>query len=129
MSDPGIGTYVRYWLHYNNLTSALYKQFCSSKKVQDEYAAHVINTLQQKGMEKAIIQIGDGQISVVERRQANQLSFTTLQDLLHKYYAKKGGKNETMEIMTFIKANRGYNVTKSLKKSGIPPAQQITSGS
>jgi hypothetical protein len=124
MTDPGIGTYVRYWLHYNNLASSFYKQYGSAKKVKDDYEKQIISTLQQNGMEKATIQIGGGQINVIDKREPNQLSLTKLEELLHGYYRQKGGKDETMDIMTFIRANRGYTMNKSLRQSGITPAPQ-----
>jgi len=118
MSDPGIGTYVRYWLHYSTLASSLYKQFCSAKKVQDDYGEKIINTLQQKGLENAIIQINGGQLSVAQKRQPNQLSLSKIQELLHSYFKHRGGKDETMDIMTFVKGNRGYSIQKFVKKTG-----------
>ena len=125
MSDPGIGTFVRYWLHYNNLASSFYKQYGSAKKVKDDYEKQIISTLQQNGMEKATIQIGGGQINVIDKREPNQLSLTKIEELLHGYFRQRGGKDEALEIMTFIRGNRGYNVSKSLKQTGIPqPSQQ-----
>jgi hypothetical protein len=124
MADPGIGTYVRYWLHYNNLASSFYKQYCSAKKVKDDYEKQIINTLQQNGMEKATIQIGGGQIQVVDKRDPNQLSLTKIEDLLHGYFRQRGGRDEANEIMTFIRANRGYTMNKSLKQTGIQQSLQ-----
>lgn len=120
MADPGIGTYVRYWLHYKNLASSLYKQFGAARKVQDDYEKQVIGNLQRSGMEKATIQINGGNIHVVDKREPNPLSLTKIEDLLHGYYRQKGGKDETMDIMTFLRANRGYSLTKSLKQSNLP---------
>lgn len=119
MADPGIGTYVRYWLHYKNLASSLYKQFGAARKVQDDYEKQVISTLQRSGMEKATIQINGGNIHVVDKREPNPLSLTKIEELLHGYYRQKGGKDETMDIMTFLRANRGYNLSKSLKQSNL----------
>lgn len=121
MSDPGIGTFVRYWLHYSNLSSSFYKQYGAAKKVKDDYENQIITKLQQTGMEKATIQIGGGQINVVDKREPNQLSLTKIEELLHGYFKQRGGKDETMDIMTFIRANRGYSTNKYLKQSGIHP--------
>jgi hypothetical protein len=120
MGDPGIATFVRYWLHYNNLASSLYKQFGAARNVRDEYQKKVIATLKQNGMEKATIQIGGGTLQVVDKREPNQLSLTKIEELLHGYFRQRGGKDEAMDIMTFIRANRGYNVNKILKQSNIP---------
>jgi hypothetical protein len=121
MADPGIGTFVRYWLHYSNLSSSFYKQYGAAKKVKDDYEQQIITTLQNNGMEKATIQIGGGQVNVVDKREPNQLSLTKVEELLHGYFRQRGGKDETIDVMTFIRANRGYTMNKSLKQSGIPP--------
>ena len=120
MADPGIGTYVRYWLHYKNLASSLYKQFGAARKVQEDYEKKVISTLQQTGMEKAIIQIHGGTLQSVDKRDPHPLSLTKIEELLHGYYRQRGGKDETMDVMTFIRANRGYSISKTLKQSNLP---------
>jgi hypothetical protein len=122
MADPGIGTYVRYWLHYKNLASSLYKQFGAARKVQDDYEKQVIGSLQRNGMEKATIQINGGNIHVVDKREPNPLSLTKIEELLHGYYRQKGGKDETIDIMTYLRANRGHNLSKSLKQSTLSGA-------
>jgi len=118
-NDPGIGTFVRYWLHYSNLASSFYKQYGAAKNVKDGYEKQIIDTLQKNGMEKATIQIGGGRLNVVDKREPNQLSLSKIQELLHGYYRQKGGKDETLELMTFIRGNRGYNINKLLKQSNI----------
>jgi hypothetical protein len=123
MADPGIGTFVRYWLHYNNLASSFYKQYGSAKKVKDDYEKQIISNLQQNGMEKATIQIGGGRINVIDKRDPNPLSLTKIEELLHGYFKQRGGKDETQEILTFIRGNRGYTMNKSLKQTGIVPVQ------
>ncbi len=120
MADPGIGNFVRYWLHYNNLASSFFKQFGAARKVKDDYEKQIIGLLQQNGMEKAIIQIYNGRIQVCDKREPNQLSLSKVQELLHGYYKQRGGKDETGEIMSFIHANRGYKIHKALKQSGMP---------
>lgn len=117
MTDSGIGTLVRYWLHSNNLASSFYKQHCSAKSVRDNYEKKIILHLQQNGMEKATIQISNGILRVVDRREPHQLSLSKIEELLHSYYKHKGGKDESLDIMTFIRANRGYSINKSLKQS------------
>ncbi len=124
MADPGIGTYVRYWLHYSNLASSFYKQYGAAKKVKDDYESQIIEKLKNTGMEKATIQIGGGQINIVDKREPNQLSLTKIEELLHGYFRQKGGPDLTLEIMTFIRANRGYTMNKFLRQSGITPPQQ-----
>ena len=121
MTDPGIGTYVRYWLHYSNLASSFFKQFGAVRKVRDDYEKQVIQHLQTNGMEKATIQINQGQIRVIDKREPNPLTLSKIEELLHLYYRQRGGKDETMDIMTFVRANRGHSTSKSLRQSGMPP--------
>ena len=126
-TDPGIGTAVRYFLHYSNLASSFYKQYGSAKKVKDDYEQQIINTLRQSGIEKATIQINGGQITVVDKREPNQLSLTKIEELLHGYFRQKGGQDQSLDIMTFIRSNRGYTMNKYLKQTGIqsnPPQIQ-----
>jgi hypothetical protein len=121
--DPGIGTYVRYWLHYDGLASSFYKQFGSARKVKEGYENQIIGTLEKNGMEKATIQIGGGHLRVSQRKEPNPLSLSKMEELLHSYYRQRGGKDETLDIMTFMRANRGYTTVKSLRKSGTNPPQ------
>jgi hypothetical protein len=124
MGDSGIGTYVRSYLHYSNLASSFYKQYGAAKKIKDDYEKQIIGTLQQTGMEKATIQIGGGQLNVVDKREPNQLSLTKIEDLLHGYFRQRGGRDETAEIMTYIRANRGYTINKYIKQTGLQAPQQ-----
>ena len=124
MADPGVGTLVRYYLHYSNLSQSFYKQYGAAKKVKDDYEKQIIGTLQQSGMEKATIQIGGGQLNVIDKREPNQLSLTKIEELLHGYFRQSGGADKTLDILTFIRANRGYNMNKSIRQTGIQQPQQ-----
>ena len=120
MADPGIGTYVRYWLHYGNMASSFFKQFGSVRKIRDDYEKEILTILQKNGMEHATIQINQGQIRVVDKREPNPLTLSKVEELLHGYFRQRGGKDETMDVMTYIRSNRGYTITKNLKQSGMP---------
>lgn len=130
MSDPGtIGMYVRNWVHYDNLASSFYKQSIGARKIKDDYENKIIGHLRQTGMENAIIQTsGGGRMSVIEDKKPSPLSLTRIEDLLHAYYRTRGGKDETLDIMQFIKANRGYECKKCLRKSFIPAIPPPSSG-
>lgn len=119
MADPGIGTYVRYWLHYGDLASSFFKQFGAVRKVRDDYEKQIINILQSNGMEKATIQINNGTLRVVDKREPNPLTLSKVEELLHGYFRQRGGKDETLDIMTFIRGNRGFSVSRNLKQTNI----------
>ena len=126
MSDSGggIGPLVRSYLHYGGMASSFYKQYLAAKKIKDQYESEVIGLLQRNGMEKATIQINGGTLHVTERREANPLSLTKIEELLHGYARQRGGRDETAEIMTFIRANRGTSIIKGLKQNGLQSTGQ-----
>lgn len=126
MADPNIGTYVRYWLHYSNLASSFFKQFGAARKVRDDYENKVIQMLQTQGMEKANIQTNNGRIAITEKREPNPLTLAKLEELLHLYYRKRGGKDETLEVMTFIRSNRGSTTSKTLRQYGAIPTNGVS---
>lgn len=129
MADPGIGDFVRYWLHYSNMASSFFKQFGAAKKVKDDYEKQIISILQQNSMERAIIQIYNGRIQVTDKKEPNPFSLSKIEELLHAYFRQRGGKDETLDIMTFLRANRGYTVHKALKQSGqVQPPSGSASG-
>lgn len=126
MSDPGqLAGHVRNWLHYDSLASSLYKQANRARQVRDDFETKVLDDLRNQRMENAIIQINNGTLNVVEERNPRALSLVRIEEILHKYFHKKGhGHDETKEIMNYIRANRGYDVSKKLKKSvgaNLPP--------
>ena len=121
MDDSGIGTSVRNWLHYSNLAASFFKQYGSARRIRDQYEKTIISTLQQRKMELATIQISGGQINMITKREPVQLSLTRVEELISGYFKQRGGKDETKDIMLFLKANRGYHVTTSLKQTNIAP--------
>jgi hypothetical protein len=121
MDDSGIGTSVRYWLHYSNLAASFFKQYGSARRIRDQYEKTIISTLQQRKMELATIQISGGQINMITKREPVQLSLTRVEELISGYFKQRGGKDETKDIMLFLKANRGYHITTSLKQTNIAP--------
>lgn len=129
MSNPGeLAGFVRNWLHYDSLASSLYKQATRARQVRDNFEVKVLDELHNQRMENAIIQINNGTLHVVEERSPRSLSLVRIEELLHKYFHKKGhGHDETKELMNYIRGNRGYDVSKKLKKSAgpsLPPLPQ-----
>lgn len=67
----------------------------------------------------AILQIAGGRLTMTEERHANPLTLGRLEELLHQYFDGKGHdqKDETADILKFIKTNRGATIETRLKKS------------
>jgi hypothetical protein len=116
--DPGlIGSLVRNWLHYDGLASSFYRQSTRARQVRDDFESKIIDTLQRNRMENAVIQINGGHLNLVEERNPRQLTLPRIEELLRGYYARRGGKDETPEIMTYIRGNREVDTVVKLRKS------------
>jgi hypothetical protein len=68
-------------------------------------------------METVVIQISGGKLVVAEEKHNNTLTIGRIEELLHQYYEQGGRKavDETVEIMKFLKAERGITAAKKLK--------------
>jgi hypothetical protein len=127
MSDSGnIGTLVRHWLHCDKLASTFYKQAHRNTSLKNEYETQIVHALKQRGMINAIIQTGTGTLNVIEEKNPKSLTLIKIEELLNSYFTIRGGKNETRDIMNFIKGNRGYDIKLRLKNNQVggvkPPA-------
>jgi len=127
-NDSGpFGSYVRNWIHQNDLATTFMKQSLKARQIRDEYEAKVIEHLKQNHMENAIIQISDGRLSVVEERVPRSLTMKNIESLLHGYFAKKGGRDETTDVMNYLRGHRGVDRVKRLKRTTTqqsqPPSQ------
>ena len=127
-NDPGLfASYVRNWIHQNDLASTFMKQSLKARQIRDEYEKKVIDHLTQTHMENAIIQISDGRLSVIEERVPRSLTMKNIETLLHGYFAKKGGRDETTDVMNYLRGHRGVDRVKRLKRvtnTGQQPQQQ-----
>jgi hypothetical protein len=113
-----LGNWVRSYVHYDNLASALYKQLQNARKVKDQFETQIISYLHSAKMENAVIQISGGRLLVAEEKHSLPLTLTRIEELLHGYYKSQGREatDETAQIMKYLKAERGQEATKKLKK-------------
>lgn len=118
LDTESLGKWVRTYVHYDNLASSLYKQLQNARKVKDQFETQIIQFLQGNKMENAVIQISGGRLLVGEEKHSLPLSLTRIEELLHGYYKSQGREatDETQQIMKYIKAERGFDVSKKLKK-------------
>ena len=114
-----LGNWVRNYVHYDNLASSLYKQLQNARKVKDDFENKIIHSLETNNMGNAIIQIAGGKLSIAEEKHVNSLTLTRIEELLHSYYKSQGREatDETIAIMKHIKAERGSDTSKKLKKT------------
>lgn len=118
-----LGNLVRQWVHFDTLVETLNRQISVERQRRERYEQEILGRLKASNYEHAIIQIAGGRISATEVRHSQGLTFKLLEELLHNYYTQKPGpyRDETADILKFIKSNRGSEVTKRLKR-------QMTSG-
>lgn len=114
-----LGVWVRNWVHYDNLANSLYRQCSNARKVREDFESRIQEALRQANMENAVIQITGGKLVLADERHAQPLTLSRLEEILHSYYQSKGvsaQQDETVAILRYLKKQRGYEITKKLKK-------------
>jgi hypothetical protein len=117
---------VRNYVHFDNLATSLSKQASNARKLRDEFENSIISTLETNNMTNATIQIHGGKLVVADDKHSQPLTFTRLEEQLHKYFLEKRVQNlsapdETTDILKFLRKNREVEITKKLKKVPIVP--------
>jgi hypothetical protein len=114
-----LATMVRSWVHFDNLAATFARQAQQARSARARWEEQILGTLRTNKMTNAIIQISGGRLTVVDEKHSQPLTLQRLESLLHEYYNKKpnGSDDETMDIMNYIKQNRGHNIETKLKKS------------
>jgi hypothetical protein len=115
---PEFAGAVRSWAHYDNLVSTHTKQASNSRKIRDNYENVIIESLKKVGAENAVIQMSTGKIQIAAEKSLQHMSLGLFETLLHEYFKSNGGthKDETDNIMKFIKSKRHVNITQKLKR-------------
>ena len=123
--DPeAIGKLVRYWVYYDNKIKELNDENRKLRATKDAYEQQVLQQLKASNMANPIIQIGGGRIIVAEDKNQQPLSYTMLESTLTKYYGlRPGSKNETKDILAFIRAQRTVQTTPCLKRVTNPSSR------
>ena len=116
-----IGNLIRHWVFYDTKLTELNKQIKSLRDSRNAYEAQALQMIKTMNMNNPVIQIGGGgRLIVSEDKHSAPLTFTNLESLLRQYYAKKpGARDETADIIKFIKANRETTTTPCLKRQGV----------
>jgi len=123
-----IGSWVRNYVHYDNLANTYNKQAGASRKLRDDFEDKIIQNLRANNMQNAIIQVAGARLQYSEEKTIPNLSMPRLEIYLHNYFKQKGnGIDETESILRYIKSQKlnDTQIVAKLKKtvlpSGIPP--------
>ena len=128
MSSQEIATWVRNWVHYDNLTSSLSKQTTNARKMRDTYEDQIISGLRRSHMENAVIKVAGGQITLSHEKTSAALSLGRIEEITRKYFELRGTGDETEAYMRFLRKNRGTEDSVRLKKSmNVPPLPGLPS--
>jgi len=118
-------SWVRNYVHYDNLTSQFTKQAAGARKLRDDFEDRIIQNLRTNNMQNAVIQIAGGRLQYSEEKNAPSMSLPRLEQYLHAYFKQKGnGLDETDNILRYLKvqkANDTITVAKLKKTSVLPP--------
>jgi hypothetical protein len=119
MDTQSLGVMVRSWVHFDNLAATFSRQAQQARSARARWEEQILGILRANKMTNSIIQITGGRLTVAEEKHSQPLTLQRLESLLHEYYSKKpaGSDDETMDIMNYIKQNRGHTLETRLKKS------------
>lgn len=129
--NSDLSTWIRNWVHYDNLATNFTKQSTTSRKIRDEFETRIINHLHSNHLDNAIIQVSGAKIQLCQEKSFPSLTIGRLEEYLHMYYQKKGQMaDETDQIMRFIKQQKATNFETNLKLKKIstvpvPPPPQM----
>jgi len=113
-----MGKLVRQWVHSDTTVTNLNREILKARKERDGYEEVILRQLKQANYEKAVIQIDGGRLTVNEEKHHQALTFKSLEEMLHMYYRRPGArKDETDDILKFVKENRTFEIEKRLKKT------------
>jgi hypothetical protein len=119
------GTWVRSWVHYDNLANNYGKQAAGARKMRDDFETKIIQNLRANNMEKAVIQVSGAKLTLADDSITPSLSFPRIEQYLHSYFQQKGNHmDETEQILRFIRIQRQKETrtNQHLKKTPIGPA-------
>ena len=118
-----LSNWIYCWKHYDDLANVHSTQATSARKLRDDYEQRIIDSLKGTPHEGMVIQTSSYRLQIMDEKHTQPLTVTRLEDLLHEYFKTRHphGLDETMGILRFIRENKGYTVTKKLKKTGAPP--------
>ncbi len=108
LNTQTLATNIRHWVHYNSILEDLQKQTKNARESRNAHEQQILTMLRASSLQNPVIQVGGGRLLVAHERQQQALSFKSLEDCLHQYYAAKapGARDETSEILKFIRAHR-----------------------
>jgi hypothetical protein len=107
---------VQGWVRSDMAVANYNKEATRMRKERDVYEQQILRTLKDANHEKAVIQITGGKLVVADDKTTQPLTFTSLEEMLHSYFTSAGRRDETKEIVKYIKENRTVEHSLRLKR-------------
>lgn len=107
---------VQGWVRSDMAVANYNKEVARMRKERDVYEHQILRTLKDANHEKAVIQITGGKLVVADDKTTQPLTFTSLEEMLHSYFMSAGRRDETKEIVKYIKENRTVEHGLKLKR-------------
>lgn len=98
--------HVHNWLTYETEAKTIQQRLTSIRAARTEEEAHIVATLRQRGMEKAALNTRFGTINMAPHTSTPSMSFSLLEELLPGYFASTGQRNQTADVLAYIRHNR-----------------------
>ncbi len=94
------------------------KQVKQVRDARNNYEAQILQAFRAANLANPVVQIGGGRLTVAEERHTQALSLKSLEGLLHQYYRQRpGARDETPDILKFIRAQRSVDSRQILRRS------------
>ena len=110
------GSLVHGWVRSDMAVANFNREAAKMRKERDLYEQQILRTLKDANHEKAVIQITGGKLVVADDKTTQPLTFTSLEEMLHSYFTSAGRRDETKEIVKYIKDNRTVEHSLRLKR-------------
>lgn len=108
---------IRHWVHYDTAIGDLNKQIKQVRDTRANYESQILTMLAASPLKNPVIQIGGGRLVVATDKQSQPLTYKNIETLLHQYYREKpGAKDETADILQFIKMKREVTTSQVLRR-------------
>ena len=120
MSNQTLIDAVRNWVHFDNLCTMLNRQMNTARNMRANFEEKVLTLM--GGTKRLRIQ--GAILEPANRKSASSLSWTALEEILHKYYTTQNKTDETEAILTFLRENRGSKSVIYLKKTPLTEVPQ-----
>jgi hypothetical protein len=98
--------HVHNWITYETEAKKLHIRISAIRASRNEEEAQIVGILRTRGMERAALQTRTGTINMAPHIITPNMSFSLLEELLPGYFASIGQRNQTADVLAYIRNHR-----------------------